>query len=91
MTGGIFSHQTTQGAQTTKQLKGHYFMMAYITIVLSVALGTHTAAPCRSGEGPISLDIGRYHFSIFTLPFHYVGVHTEFPLLWCCLTGVLNV
>lgn len=41
-----------QGAHTTKQLQGSYFMKVYITIVLSVALGIHTAAPCSFEKAP---------------------------------------
>lgn len=83
-----------KGAHTTKRLRGSSFVKAYLTVVLSVALGTHTAAPCSFEKGLISVDNGRFHFSSFTLPFHYVGVHTEFFLFSGVvpqISGVLNV
>lgn len=47
-----FAIKQLQGAPTTKQLLSCYFMKAYITIVLSVALGIHTAAPCSFEKAP---------------------------------------
>lgn len=82
-----------QGAPTSKQLLSCYFIKAYITIVLSVALGIHTAAPCSFEKAPsqwISEDsTSPVLLCLFTmwesmLRFLFSGVVSPMP-------GVLNV
>lgn len=92
MTSGVIKQP--QGAHTTKQLWGSYFMKAYITIVLSVALGIHTAAPCSFLRRPRLSEYWMISlFSVFIclftmgeskLSFLFSGVVSPIP-------GVLNV